>query len=68
MGLRVIDEKCLSDKFRRCRGTGGRAPVALVIRRIGWPLPVFLRRLIIEALTGRSIPRLFTLASESPPC
>lgn len=30
----MIDEKCLSDKFRRCRTTGSRAPGAFAIRRI----------------------------------
>ena len=30
----MIDEKCLSDKFRGCRRTGSRAPVAFAIRRI----------------------------------
>jgi len=30
----VIDEKCLSDKFRGCRWTSSRAPVAYAIRRI----------------------------------
>jgi hypothetical protein len=30
----VIDEKCLSDKFRGCRGTGSRSPVAVATRRI----------------------------------
>ena len=36
----MIDEKCLSDKFRGCRGTGSRAPVALAIRRIACSLPL----------------------------
>ena len=29
MGFRVIDEKCLSDKFRGRRRTGVRAPLAI---------------------------------------
>ena len=48
MGLswrfRVIDEKCLSDKFRGRRRTGGRAPLAVASRRIdrSSPCDIFL--------------------------
>ena len=34
VGLRVIDEKCLSDKFRGRRRTGGRALEAVATQRI----------------------------------
>jgi hypothetical protein len=44
VALRVIDEKCLSDKFRGRRRTGGRALLAIASKRIdhGSPFDIFL--------------------------
>jgi len=50
VGFRVIDEKCLSDKFRGRRRTGVRAPLAIasgrIVRYFPFDIPFF-QRLIV---------------------